>query len=381
MAQQVEVDDTDLLSPSVISMYRAEGSRMLHQMSHLPDFDLFHLFYFNLSPDQMRFFNNCAVSNVWQFFVFLRRNGHVFDPSDYERLESLACRNFEQVQSLLDSIGSGNVYAGRSELRKIVVEGITFNSYGADEGRARLLFDILALSVNEDYRHTLLDQAAAVDCKFNRVVSLAILDGKLGNPGLVSQDSVRFLQFATCLRKFVMSDPLAVLGACVLFDAGVDSVLADCKATIDSFGDDYFHVANKLSYLVTQNNIVEDHLRGVFQPDHFSLANNPRSESYTPPPANFKFDVPCSLELKVTENIAKVPSVGTANSSSVNRAVGYVLKTYHDVKLGSLLSSDLEFCDPGFAYVRSKIEAVKHPIDVFFFPVLKPNFKNCALRV
>jgi len=273
---------SSLLPPSVISLYAAEHSRLMQEMNETlasANFDMFFYFYMNLSPDQMDFFNRCVNTSVWSFGVRLRRNNYSVDPDTYLQRGTLACRDFLEVNTFLSKIDSSSDLVGHAPLQKISIEGIEYRSFGDNKNKARLLFDILALSFSVDHDSILLDQASNCSLTYIKLTLLPILSGYLP----CSKEGRRFVLAAKCLRKFVLSDVSAILAAAVLFEDVISFVLADFNVVLGDFVPELAIVSTKMAFMIERNVIAtydgsKDASR-VFERDYFDDDVIPRDEN------------------------------------------------------------------------------------------------------
>jgi hypothetical protein len=194
----------------------AEYIRAWAAVKHLEDIDVVYLIMHKWSPDARNTFDMFVRTKAFRLGADLTRNNYVHDWNEIEN-SVFVSRTIQDVLVVYNEI--------RVELKRgrhiapetnLIVNGREISVYGRDEGSARLLYSILAMTVSAEQIATLRD-----DVLGNGVVSRILLDENFKAVMSRTEDDVLFskiLRFVEFLKIYVIDEILCFAAAILLFE-------------------------------------------------------------------------------------------------------------------------------------------------------------------
>lgn len=152
----------------VLAIMHTEYSALVSSLVGMKDHDVFFHIYHSQTPHWMQRIRKVFMSSVFGYSDNLRMS-HV--ELDVEKMQSvpLMSATAANISTTLTWIGNRS-WATKMSRHEISVQGMKFVSYGHDGGLARVLFDLVALSLKKESIDFLFDDLRSVHPKISRIV-------------------------------------------------------------------------------------------------------------------------------------------------------------------------------------------------------------------
>jgi len=272
---------------AVTNLCAGEYYSSISELVGLDDFPIFFIWYHRLSPAKMQLFNRCFLRGTTHLSVYLKQNSHKFN-IEYVRNKTYVSCTASRVQEVLHWFGNlpdvKNIPA-----KCIEVGGFKINSYGFDQGRAKLLFDLIAFCISKEAIDSLLFDLRGTFPLISRFLLMPDLDFVLtsGLPGTWLQ---KLNDLIIVLGEYLPDRNAALIAACLVFE----------KNITDDFLKEHDDPANDTIHVVKTVSAVMDLYHNPDLYDAQKLVISEDGETYTEPEIKL-FSDPIELVLPINQ--------------------------------------------------------------------------------
>lgn len=263
---------------AVENLLAAEYYGSIQELSVLPDFHVFFVWYHRLTPTQMQLFNRCFLRGTTQLGVQLKQNSHRFN-HEYAVNKTYVSCTAPRIQEVLNWYGNLSQTKHLPQ-RTITVANFSFISYGSDDGRARLLFDLIAYCISKEAVESLLFDLRGTNPLIARFLLLENIDNILssGKPGSWVS---KLHDLIGVLEEFLPDKTVALIAGCLAFETNITveflnqyndqaddskNVLNAFSGVLDLYHNPDLHKAAEVIVSVDSDNVYryKDHVGKLF---------------------------------------------------------------------------------------------------------------------
>jgi len=226
----------------------ADYDEVFAPLADISNFDMFYTIYHTWTPYEMARVIKAFRNDKADYGVLLKQGDELFDFGRLLHMPRVSCTS-RSVSDVLDIIKEKNLGLHPFEL---VIEGMKFVSYGKTQSRAKLLFDLVALSLSTNNYDILLDDIKTFEPFVSKIFLSPNLD-KLLNDSVPGTCLYKAKLIAAAINFYMPNKKLGLLAALVLL---VDDLKEEGKMDDESLGyvdslSDFFSVASCVNVLYT----------------------------------------------------------------------------------------------------------------------------------